>query len=416
MDFVCSNPSQVMVPIRWWAGGAQRTNKPMKKNPSTEAIHEIIRNVIDAPEEFTPMHIPIFGEREIDLLRECVESNFVSSAGSFCGRFETALGEFTGAKRAVLCVNGTSALHLSLLLAGVAQDEEVLIPSFTFVATANAVRYCGAVPHFIEIEERSLGVNVAKLSQWLETTTEARDGGVWNKSTGRRIRCLVPMHTFGHAVDMDALNAVAVQFGLVVVEDAAESLGSYYKDRHTGNDSLCAAISFNGNKIITTGGGGAILTNDDDLADRAKYLSTTAKIPHPWEMRHDAVGYNYRMPALNAALGCAQIEKLPDFLAKKRALAERYRAAFDGVDGLRFLSEPKWATSNYWLNTLVLDDDCGEAQGGLLELTNSEGIMTRPAWTPMHLLPLFSRCPKMDLTITESMARRVVNIPSTASL
>ena len=379
-------------------------------------IGERIRKIIGRSKQFTPLHIPIFDEREVEFLRECVESNFVSSVGMFCDRFESALVEFTGARRAVLTVNGTSALHLSLLLAGVEANDEVLIPSFTFVATANAVRYCGAVPHFIEIEDQSLGVDIAKLSQWLETTTETRGDGVWNKFTGRRIRCLVPMHTFGHAVDMDALNAVAIRFGLVVVEDAAESLGSHYRDRHTGNDSLCAAISFNGNKIMTTGGGGAILTNDDDLADRAKHLSTTAKIPHSWEMRHDAVGYNYRMPALNAALGCAQIEKLPNFVEKKRSLAERYRAAFDGVEGVRFLSEPEWATSNYWLNTLVLDDDSGEAQKSFLELANSEGIMTRPAWTPLHLLPLFSDCPKMDLTITESMARRVVNIPSTASL
>ena len=379
-------------------------------------ICDTLSRVLGPVEGFTPIHIPIFGEREIDLLRECVESNFVSSVGAFCDRFESALVEYTGARRAVLTVNGTSALHLSLILAGVEDNDEVLIPSFTFVATANAVRYIGAIPHFIEIEDQSLGVDITKLLQWLETMAETRHGGLRNKSTGRRIRCLVPMHTFGHAVDMDALNAVAAQFGLVVVEDAAESLGSFYKGRHTANDSLCAAISFNGNKIITTGGGGAILTNDDDLADRAKHLSTTAKISHSWEMRHDAVGFNYRMPALNAALGCAQIEKLPDFVAKKRRLAERYRTAFDEVEGVRFLSEPEWATSNYWLNTLVLDDDSGEVQRGFLELANSEGIMTRPAWTPLHMLPLFSECPKMDLTITESMARRVVNIPSTASL
>ena len=381
-----------------------------------EIICDTMRQVLKPFEAFTPMHIPIFDEREVEFLRECVESNFVSSVGAFCDRFEAALMKATGARRAVLTVNGTSALHLSLILAGVEANDEVLIPSFTFVATANAVRYCGAVPHFIEIGGGALGVDVAKLSQWLETTTEVREEGLWNKSTGRRIRCVVPMHTFGHAVEMDALKVVAKQFGIAVVEDAAESLGSYYKERHTGNDSLCAAISFNGNKIITTGGGGAILTNDDDLADRAKHLSTTAKIPHSWEMRHDAVGFNYRMPALNAALGCAQIEKLPDFVAKKRKLAERYRAAFDRVEGVRFLSEPEWSTSNYWLNTLVLDDDSGEAQGEFLELANSEGIMTRPAWTPLHMLPLFSDCPKMDLTATESMARRVVNIPSTASL
>tara|TARA_B100001093_G_C26738591_1_gene975605 strand:- start:66 stop:1217 length:1152 start_codon:yes stop_codon:yes gene_type:complete len=378
--------------------------------------HRIITDVIKSQGVYTPLHIPIFDEREIELVRECVESNFVSSVGAFCERFETALIDYTGAKRAVLTVNGTSALHLSLLLAGVEADDEVLIPSFTFVATANAVRYCRAIPHFIEIEERALGVDVRKLSDWLETSADFREDGLWNKFTGRRIRCIVPMHTYGHAVNMDALGIVAAQFGLVVVEDAAESLGSYYKERHTGNDSLCAAISFNGNKIITTGGGGAILTNDDDLADRARHLSTTAKIPHSWEMSHDAVGFNYRMPALNAALGCAQIEKLPNFIAKKRALAQRYKVAFEQVDGVRFLSEPEWATSNYWLNTLVLDDDSGEAQEGFLMRANSGGLMTRPAWTPLHMLSLFSDCPKMDLRITESMARRVVNIPSTASL
>jgi len=379
-------------------------------------VYSILRAFLKDREGVTPIHIPIFDNRECELLRECVESNFVSSVGKFCERFEQELVNFTGAKRAILTVNGTSALHLSLILGAIKQDDEVLLPSFTFVATANAVRYIGAVPHFVDIQDQTLGIDIDKLSQWLESTTESRNGEIWNKSTGRRIRCVVPMHTFGHSVDMDALNTIATRFGLVVIEDAAESLGSRYKDRHTGNDSLCAAISFNGNKIITTGGGGAILTNDDDLADRAMHLSTTAKISHSWEMRHDAVGYNYRMPALNAAVGCAQLEKLPDFIAKKRALAERYQAAFAGVEGVRFLCEPQWATSNYWLNTLVFEDTSGVDQRSFIELANSEGIMTRPAWRPLHMQSPFADCPKMDLSTTESMARRVVNIPSSASL
>lgn len=383
---------------------------------SVEPITALIQEVLGHPDAFTPLHIPIFDQRETDLLRECVESNFVSSVGAFCDRFEQALVEFTGAKRAVLCVNGTSALHLSLLLAGVKPDDEVIIPSFTFVATGNAVRYAGAHPHFVDIEEAALGLDAGKLDAWLTQIADVAADGAVNRQTGRRIAAIVPMHTFGHSVDLDALAEVANKFNIPVVEDAAESLGSYYKGRHTGHDSLCAAVSFNGNKIITTGGGGAILTNNDELADRAKYLSTTAKIPHRWEFKHDAVGFNYRMPALNAALGCAQMEKLPKFIEQKRALAARYVEAFTGLEGVRFLEEPSYGKSNYWLNTLILDDESGETQNLLLEVTNSKGIMTRPAWTPLHLLPIFEGCPAMDLSVSESMARRTVNIPSTAGL
>ena len=383
---------------------------------NTQSIIARIHSVIGVRETFTPLHIPIFDEREVELLRECVESNMVSSVGAFCDRFEAALAEFTGAKRAILCVNGTSALHLALRVAGVEEGDEVLIPSLSFVATSNAVHYAGAVPHFVDCEAQHFGVDPVKLRDHLHAISEQRDGVTYNRETGRPIRCVVPMHAFGHPVLINELLAVAKEFGLKVVEDAAESLGSFYQGQHTGTFGECGILSFNGNKVITTGGGGAILFNDDALADRAKYLSTTAKRPHKWEFFHDELGYNYRMPALNAAMGCAQMEKLPGLLEQKRALAERYATAFKGVAGLRFLREPEGCQSNYWLNTLVLDESYVDQRDALLEATNSQNIMTRPVWTPLHLLPMYDDCPRMLLEVTEAVASRVVNIPSTAGL
>ena len=381
-----------------------------------QSIVEHIQSVIGVRENFTPLHIPIFDEREVELLRECVESNFVSSVGAFCDRFEAALSEYTGAKRAVLCVNGTSALHLALRVAGVEEGDEVLIPSLSFVATGNAVRYAGAVPHFVDCEAQHFGVDPEKLRTHLHAISEQKEGVTYNRETGKAIRCMVVMHAFGHPVLINELVAVAKEFGIKMVEDAAESLGSFYKGQHTGTFGECGILSFNGNKVMTTGGGGAILFNDDALADRAKYLSTTAKRPHKWEFFHDEMGYNYRMPALNAAMGCAQIEKLPKMLEQKRALAKRYAVAFKGATGLRFLEEPEGSQSNYWLNTIVLDEACADQRDDLLEATNSQNIMTRPVWTPLHLLPMFADCPRMSLGVTETMALRVVNIPSTASL
>ncbi|MGJ8638299.1 MAG: LegC family aminotransferase [Opitutaceae bacterium] len=377
---------------------------------------ERIQSVIGPCENFTPLHIPIFDEREVELLRECVESNFVSSVGAFCDRFEAALAEYTGAKRAVLCVNGTSALHLALRVAGVEEGDEVLIPSLSFVATANAVRYAGGIPHFVDCEAQHFGLDPVKLRAHLESIGELREGVLYNRESSRPIRCVVPMHAFGHPVLIQELLVVAKEFSLKMVEDAAESLGSFYQGKHTGTFGECGILSFNGNKVITTGGGGAILFNDDALADRAKYLSTTAKRPHKWEFFHDEMGYNYRMPALNAALGCAQMEKLPGLIQQKRALADRYAAAFKGVSGLRFLEEPEGCHSNYWLNTLVLDGGSAQQRDELLEATNGQNVMTRPVWTPLHLLPMFSDCPRMSLAVTEAVAGRIVNIPSTAGL
>jgi len=375
-----------------------------------------IRKIIIRDASFTPLHIPIFEGNEKRYLTECVDSNFVSSIGEFVDRFERMLADFTGVKKAVLCVNGTAALHVCLKMTGVERDDEVLIPALTFVATANAVSYCGAAPHFIDIEETTLGMDPRKLDEYLREIVETRDGICVNKLSGRRIRTILPMHTFGHPVDMDPINEIAHKFNLTVIEDAAESMGSYYKGIHTGGLGRLGILSFNGNKIITTGGGGAILTNDEELGNLLKHVTTTAKVPHPWKYFHDRVGYNYRMPALNAALGCAQMEKLPEFLAKKRLLAERYAEAFADIKGVRFFTEPAFAKSNYWLNTLILDREYVAQRDDVLKITNSNGIMTRPAWTLMPHLPMYKDCPRMNLDVAEDLARRIVNIPSSADL
>ncbi|NBB78279.1 MAG: LegC family aminotransferase [Verrucomicrobia bacterium] len=383
---------------------------------NTTDIIDRIESVIGPREAFTPLHIPIFDEREVELLRECVESNMVSSVGAFGNRFEAALADYTGAKRVVLCVNGTSALHLALRVTGVQPGDEVMLPSLSFVATANAVRYAGAVPHFVDVREAHFGMDPAALQSRLEAIGEQRDGGLFNRETGRPIRCVVPMHAFGHPVLISELLAVAKRFGLALVEDAAESLGSFYEGRHTGTFGDCGTLSFNGNKVITTGGGGALLFNDDALADRAKYLSTTAKRPHKWEFFHDELGYNYRMPALNAAMGCAQMEKLSGMLKQKRALAARYAEAFADLDGVRFVTEPPGCQSNYWLNALVLQSDSIETRNAILDATNAGNIMTRPIWTPLHALPMYADCPRGTLDVTRSLAKRIINIPSTAGL
>lgn len=362
------------------------------------------------------LHEPSFQGKENEYVKECIDTAWVSSVGKFVDRFEQQLADYIGAKRAIAVVNGTAALHICLKLVGVKQQDEVLIPTLTFVATANAVAYCGAIPHFVDSEERTLGLDPRKLSDYLDSIAEVRSAECFNKKTGRRIKAVVPMHTFGHPVDMDPLVKLCDRYCLDLVEDAAESLGSLYKGKHTGNWGKLAALSFNGNKIITTGGGGAILTNDESLADTAKHLTTTARVPHRWEIGHDIVGYNYRLPNLNAALGCAQMEQLPVFVQRKRALAARYQQAFQGVKGVRFFTEPDFAQSNYWLNTLLLDKENAIELDNILEMTNSNGIMTRPAWRLMHRLPMHRDCPRMDLVVAEDLEARLLNIPSSAFL
>ena len=361
------------------------------------------------------LHEPSFAGNEWRYLKECLDSTFVSSVGKFVDRFERDLANFTGAKHAVAVVNGTAALHIALKLAGVKDGDEVLIPALTFVATANAVTYCNATPHFVDSEVRTLGLDASKVRDYLARCTEQRAGQCVNRQTGRVIRALVPMHTFGHPVDVEDVLALARDFNLALVEDAAESLGSLYHGQHTGTFGLLGTLSFNGNKTITTGGGGAILTNDQTLARHAKHLTTTAKLPHAWEYRHDKIGYNYRMPNLNAALGCAQLEQLPDMLAAKRALFQRYQVAFASVQGVTLITEPEHCQSNYWLQTLQIEDDNGSLRDAILSATNEAGFMTRPVWSLMHKLEHFRGCPRAPLPIAESLERRLINIPSSVT-
>ncbi len=365
---------------------------------------------------FVGLHTPTFKGNEWAYLKECIDTGWVSSVGKFVDRFEADLAAFTGTERAVAVANGTAALHICLLLAGVKPQDEVLMPALTFIATANAVTYCGATPHFVDSEETSLGVDATALRAYLTEIADTRNGHTINRHTGRRLAALVPMHAFGHPVDLDALAAVCADFNIVLIEDAAESLGSYYKGKHTGNVGLVSALSFNGNKVLTTGGGGAILTNDPDLGKHAKHLTTTAKVPHRWAFVHDETGFNYRMPNLNAALGCAQLEQLPGFLAQKRDLAARYAATFAAVPGIRFVEEPAYGQSNYWLNCLLLDRGLEDQRDAILEATNDAGLMTRPVWELMNRLVMYAHCPAAPLPGAESIAARLLNIPSTVGL
>lgn len=388
----------------------------MKARLDIQKIVQALKSVLPADPAPVALHEPSFKGNEWAYVKECLDTGWVSSAGKFVDRFESQLAEYTGVKRAVAVVNGTAALHMCLLLAGVKPGDEVIVPALTFVATANAVAYCGAIPHFADSEFKTLGLDPGKLEAYLHTMGDVRGNECYNKETGRRIKAVVPMHTFGHPVDLDALSDTCTRYHLEIIEDAAESLGSLYKGKHTGNWGRVSALSFNGNKVITTGGGGAILTNDSELAQLAKHLTTTARIPHPWELSHDMVGYNYRLPNINAALGCAQLECLPSFLENKRALAERYQTAFSGVSGVSFFSEPGFARSNYWLNVLLIDDQHADKRDNVLRMATESGIQTRPAWTLMHRLPMYQKSPRMDLNVAENIGRRLVNIPSSPSL
>jgi perosamine synthetase len=362
--------------------------------------------------EFVPLHEPTFNEKEVDYVTDCIRTGWVSSVGKYVDRFEAELATYTGVKRAVAVVNGTAALHIALKIAGVKAGDEVLIPSLSFVATANAVTYLQAIPHFIDVSEKTLGVDPWKLEVYLDEVGEVHGNKFINKKTGKIIKAVVPMHTFGHPVELDKLIDVCEHYHLVLVEDAAESLGSTYKGKHTGSFGLVNAVSFNGNKIITTGGGGAILTNDDKLADYAKHITTVAKIPHAYEYMHDEIGYNYRMPNINAALGCAQLEKMNTFFASKRELTNKYINLFKHVDGIDLFTENDNTISNYWLQTLIIDPVLHN-RDEILNNLNSVGVMSRPIWTPLHELAPYKNCPKSDLSITVELKGRIINIPST---
>lgn len=360
-------------------------------------------------DEFIPLHAPVFRGRERELVLDTIDSTFVSSVGAYVDRFEKDMAEFTASPRAVAVMNGTAALHIALKLADVVPGDLVVTQSLTFVATCNAIAYCSAEPLFVDVDRHTLGLSPTALEEWLSEHALIDDHGDCRTRVGhRRIRACLPMHTFGHPVELDALTAVCERWHLILVEDAAESLGSYYKGRHTGNFGRIGVLSFNGNKIMTTGGGGMLLT-DEDIGKRAKHLTTTAKIPHPYEFVHDEVGYNYRLPNLNAALGCAQLEQLPDFLASKRTLATRYIEFFKDSD-LQPIVEPVGCRSNYWLNGVICQD--GEQRDALLKSTNEAGVMTRPIWTLMTRLPLYTNAPRGPLVNAEWLEARVVNLPS----
>lgn len=363
--------------------------------------------------QFIPLHAPVFIGNEKQYVLETVDSTFVSSVGAFVDRFETDMAAYTGSPRAIATVNGTAALHISLLLAGVKQGDLVLTQPLTFVATCNAIAYCGAEPVFIDVDRHTMGLSPGAVDAWLEENARLDDDGVCRaRKTDRVLRACLPMHTFGHPADIDGLLAVCMRWNVALVEDAAESLGSFYKGQHTGTFGCVGALSFNGNKIITTGGGGMILAGEA-LGARAKHITTTAKKTHAYEYVHDEVGYNYRLPNLNAALGCAQLENLEAFVASKRELAASYEQFFEG-QSIQFFREPEGCRSNYWLNAVVCEDLA--QRDALLQESNQAGVMTRPIWKLMTHLPAFSNALRGDLANALWLEERVVNLPSSVRL
>jgi aminotransferase in exopolysaccharide biosynthesis len=374
---------------------------------------KFVREIYRESEGFIPLHEPRFRGNEKKYVNDCIDSTFVSSVGKYVNMFEEKIAEYTGAKYAVAAVNGTAALHIALLLSGVKRNDEVITQSLTFVATANAISYTGASPVFVDVDKDTFGLSPQKLSEWLELNVEVKNiGGVKkavNKDTGKVVSACVPMHTFGHPCRIDEIIEICDKYNIAVIEDAAESLGSYYKNKHTGTFGKFGTLSFNGNKTITTGGGGMILTDDIHLAKIAKHITTTAKVPHKWEFVHDMRGFNYRLTNIAAALGVAQIEQLLGFIESKRKLAEDYSLFFDNL-GVNFINEPENAKSNYWLNAVLLKDR--KERDEFLEFTNDYGVMTRPVWELMNRLPMFKNSPIGDLTNSEWLADRLVNIPS----
>ncbi len=361
-------------------------------------------------DKFVPLHAPRFLGNEQDYVIEAIQSTFVSTVGKQVEEFEERISDYTGSKHTIATTNGTAALHTALLCCGVKQDEEVITSPLTFVATCNAIKYCGADPIFVDVDSKTLGMSPDHLEEFLVENTEIRgDNLSWNKRTNRIIRACLPVHNLGHPVRIDKIKAICDRYNLVLIEDAAESLGSVYKGRHTGRVGQVGVISFNGNKIVTTGGGGALITDDYQIAEIAKHKTTTAKQPHPWLYIHDDVGHNYRLPNLNAALGCAQIEQLDEFVRSKRSLADQYQRWFESKS-VEFVVEPMSAKSNYWLNAIFLKDR--RERDIFLKYTNDEGVMTRPMWTPMHTLPMYKNCQRNDLSTAESIEERLVNIPS----
>lgn len=376
-----------------------------------EQIVEFVRELYKQPESFIPLHAPVFHGNEKKYLNECIDTTFVSSVGKFVDKFEEEIAHFTGASKAVSCVNGTNALHLALKLVGVDNNTEVITQPLTFIATANAISYCGANSIFLDVDIDTMGLSPNSLRKWLEKNALRTTPGnpPINKTTRKRISACVPMHTFGHPCRIDQIVEICDEYNIPVVEDSAESLGSYYKGKHTGLFGRIGVLSFNGNKVLTTGGGGMLLFTDELLAAKAKHLTTQAKIPHPWEFTHDSIGYNYRMPNINAALGLAQLEQLPLFLQSKRTIADAYKSFFLQL-GIKFFEEPTSSISNYWLNAILFDNK--EERNAFLKFSNENKVMTRPAWTLMNELEMFKNCEVDNLDNAKAIANTLVNIPS----
>ena len=368
-----------------------------------------IRDLYGEKEAFIPLHAPTFAGNEKKYLEECIDTTFVSSVGKFVDLFEQKIAEYTAAKYAVVCVNGTNALHIALKLSGVEEGDMVITQPLTFIATTNAIVYAGAVPAFVDVDKDTMGLSPTSLERFLQDNAQLRNGTCYHKQTGRRIKACLPMHTFGHACRIEEILAICEHYHIAVVEDAAEAMGSYYTAKHLGTFAKIGAISFKGNKTITTGGGGMILTDDEAIAQRAKHLTTQAKLPHAWEFVHDEIGYNYRMPNINAALGVAQLEQLDGFLVNKRATAEAYKAFFKQQQ-VAFFEERADEHCNYWLNAIILKDK-SERDSFLTEM-NAKAVMCRPIWQLMNRLPMFVNCERGDLSNAEWLEARVVNIPS----
>ncbi len=382
-------------------------------------IVSFIRTIYNNPDGLIPLHAPVFNGNEKKYLEECINSTYVSSIGRFVDQFEVEMANYTGSKKAVACVNGTSALHLALKLVGVENGHEVLTQPLTFIATANAIIYCCAQPVFLDVDTDTMGLSPIALRNWLVTSTKQQinkstnQQECYNVKTGRKISACIPVHTFGHPCRINEIVDICKEYHIPVIEDAAESLGSFYMGQHTGTFADIGVLSFNGNKIITTGGGGMLLFKDEELAKKAKHLTTQAKVPHPWEFVHDEIGFNYRMPNINAALGLAQLEQLCEFLWLKRQIAIAYNDFFNKLE-IEFKTEPPDSTSNYWLNCILLKNQ--EERNAFLKCTNESGIMTRPAWKLMSDLPMFFKCQTDELKNAKEFSDRLVNIPSSAML
>jgi perosamine synthetase len=386
------------------------------RSAASAEIVAAIRAVVGPSEKPIGLHEPKFTGNEWAYVKECIDTGWVSYNGAYVAKFEQMLCDLTGAAACAAVANGTVAIEIALRVAGVKANEEVLSPSLTFVATNNAIVHVGAVPHFVDSDERTLGMDPAALADYLKDIAELTDGGARNRRTGRRIAAILPMHVFGHPVDMDVLNEIAARWRIPVIEDAAEAIGSTYKGRGAGSLAPIAATSFNGNKIVTTGGGGAILSRDPEVGKRIRYLTTTAKQPHPWEFIHDEVAWNFRLPNINAAMGCAGLEQLAEMLAAKRNLQERYEQIFAGMPGVSMFREPEGSRSNYWLSALLLDAPDLAVRDTLLQACHDAGLQTRACWRLNHHLPMYRDNPRMPLSVAERLQPRIINLPSSPFL